>query len=103
MGGKSTFLRTVGACAVLAHIGCFVPCAEAEMTAMDALLARVGASDCQVAGISTFMQEMVETSAILKVMILDLVCFKIEYLCGPVKKFKAFSCRILLGPGLTQH
>ena len=66
MGGKSTFIRTIGVCTYLAHIGCYVPALEFETPVVDAIITRVGASDLQVKGISTFMSEMLESSCMLE-------------------------------------
>jgi DNA mismatch repair protein MutS len=65
MAGKSTYLRQVALIVLLAHAGCFVPAAEAEIPLTDRIWTRVGASDDLVAGDSTFMVEMKETAAIL--------------------------------------
>jgi DNA mismatch repair protein MutS len=65
MAGKSTFLRQNAIIAILAQAGSFVPAAHARIGIVDRLFSRVGASDDLARGRSTFMNEMVETAAIL--------------------------------------
>ncbi len=65
MAGKSTFLRQNALLAVLAQTGAFVPAKRMRLGAVDRLFSRVGAGDDLSRGRSTFMNEMVETAAIL--------------------------------------
>ncbi|MBQ7466467.1 MAG: DNA mismatch repair protein MutS [Clostridia bacterium] len=65
MAGKSTYMRQVAIITLMAHMGCFVPAKEAEISIIDRVFTRVGASDDLAFGRSTFMVEMSEVSSIL--------------------------------------
>jgi DNA mismatch repair protein MutS len=66
MAGKSTFLRQVALCTLLAQMGSYVPASKARIGLVDRILTRVGASDNLARGESTFMVEMKETAQVLK-------------------------------------
>ena len=63
MAGKSTYMRTFAIIAIMAQIGCFVPCKSCLIKIFDKIFTRIGASDDLVSGDSTFMVEMKEANA----------------------------------------
>ena len=65
MGGKSTLLRQTALGAILAQIGCYVPAEICELTPIDRIFTRIGASDRILEGKSTFYVEMEETKNVL--------------------------------------
>ncbi len=65
MAGKSTFIRQAALLTLLAHVGGFVPAAQATIGVTDRIFTRVGASDELGRGQSTFMVEMTEAANIL--------------------------------------
>lgn len=66
MGGKSTLMRQVGVLATMAQIGAPIPAESCRMTLIDRIFTRLGANDDIMAGNSTFLVELNETSTILK-------------------------------------
>jgi DNA mismatch repair protein MutS len=65
MSGKSAILRQTALITLMAHMGSFVPAAEARIPLTDKIFTRVGASDNLSSGESTFMVEMNETASII--------------------------------------
>ncbi|NLL82113.1 MAG: DNA mismatch repair protein MutS [Tissierellia bacterium] len=65
MAGKSTYMRQVAIITLLAQIGSFVPAKKANISIVDRIFTRIGASDNLSQGESTFMVEMNEVSNII--------------------------------------
>lgn len=66
MGGKSTYMRQIALTIIMAQIGSYVPCDEANLPIFDQIFTRIGASDDLISGQSTFMVEMLEANNALR-------------------------------------
>ncbi len=66
MAGKSTYMRQVAMLTLMTQAGSFIPAASADISPVDRIFTRIGASDDLVSGQSTFMVEMNEVAQILK-------------------------------------
>lgn len=65
MSGKSTMMRMVALCVVLAQMGSFVPAEAMTFGLCDRIFTRIGAAEDIASGRSTFMVEMTEVSTII--------------------------------------
>ncbi|XP_049595657.1 mutS protein homolog 4 [Syngnathus scovelli] len=65
MSGKSTYLKQVALCQIMAQIGSFVPAEYASFRVADQIFTRIGIDDDFETNSSTFMMEMKEVSYII--------------------------------------
>uniref|UniRef100_A0A8C9VKC9 MutS homolog 4 n=1 Tax=Scleropages formosus TaxID=113540 RepID=A0A8C9VKC9_SCLFO len=65
MSGKSTYLKQVALCQIMAQIGSFVPAQYASFRIADQIFTRIGVDDDFETNSSTFMMEMKEVSYII--------------------------------------
>lgn len=65
MSGKSTLMRMIALCVVLAQMGSFVPAEAMTFGLCDRIFTRIGAAEDIASGRSTFLVEMTEVSTII--------------------------------------
>jgi DNA mismatch repair protein MSH6 len=66
MGGKSTLLRSTCLASIMAQVGCYIPAEKCELTIVDRVFTRIGASDRILENKSTFFVELEETKTIVE-------------------------------------
>lgn len=65
MGGKSSYIKSIGILVIMVQIGCYLPCESAELSIFNNVFIRMGSIDNILKGQSTFMIEMLEMLNIL--------------------------------------
>jgi DNA mismatch repair protein MutS len=65
MSGKSTFLKAVGLCVYLGHLGLGVPASEAEMPFFDCISMSINLNDDILSGYSHFMTEVMNLKKVV--------------------------------------
>lgn len=64
--GKSIYLKQVGLLAYMAHVGCFVSAAKAEIGVLDGIFSRLRTMDSVRGGMSSFATDVRQMSGALK-------------------------------------
>ncbi|MBC9929771.1 MutS-related protein [Chitinophaga qingshengii] len=84
MSGKSTVLKAVSICVLLAHLGFAVPASKCEIPFYEAFLIAVNVTDDIKSGYSHFMQEIINLKNILQQATEGKRCFAVfdELFCG---------------------
>lgn len=62
--GKTSFIRSIGICVILAQSGCYVPCSSFEYCPYTSIFSRILGNDNIFKGLSTFAVEMSELRVI---------------------------------------
>ena len=65
MAGKSTYIRSVALCVIMAQAGAAIPASSGRIGIVDRIFTRIGSGDNLAQGASTFMVEMIEAANIL--------------------------------------
>jgi DNA mismatch repair protein MutS len=77
MSGKSTFLKSIGICVYLAHLGMGVPASKAELPFFEHLTISIDHNDDLLNGYSHFMNELIRLKQVLEEANTDKKCFAV--------------------------
>jgi DNA mismatch repair protein MutS len=77
MSGKSTFLKAIGLCIYLGHLGIGVPASKAEMPFFDSISISIHHHDDIVSGYSHFMTEVMNLKKVVLEAAKDKKCFAV--------------------------
>lgn len=66
MGGKSSYIKSIGILVIMNQIGCYLPCESARLSIFSKIFVRMGSVDNIIRGQSTFMVEMLDILQVLE-------------------------------------